>query len=195
MTNISFSVIAAALILYISPLQAQVKDTYQDQANALTTIVVKEDSASDLDILQQQFDLDQIGMHQVIRITTRQEVAPKKEEVRIETPAMMEDRNMIAQAEPKTTANEAPVLTAPSAEQVEPAAEEVAEKTSATLPAAPKVEAVAQKSQRSGSSSSGYSTRNKSNQRQFKAFNKRFKKDKRKRVSKRDGRKARCYKF
>jgi hypothetical protein len=188
MTNFSPAVIAAVFLVYSVPLQAQVKDTYQDQSNALTTIVVKEDSASDMDILQQQFDLDAIGMHQVIRITTRPNVAPKPEEVRIATPTAQEESIMIAQTEAQITSNEtAPVIHAPTVVQ---AAEKGSE-----LPVTTKGDAVTQKSQRSSSSSSSYSNRSKSSRKQSKVFNKRVKKEKRKRVSRRDNRKARCYKF
>jgi hypothetical protein len=195
MTKLSPAIIVAALLVYSDAVQAQVKDTYQDQSNALTTIVVKEDSASDMAILQQQFDLDEIGMHQVIRITTRPQITPKPEEVKIENPALQEEHKMIANAEPVTTSDEAPVSTAPSAIQPEQVAEEVVEKSGSDLPVSPKVGAVTQKSQRSASSSSGYSKRNKSSQKNLNVFKKRFKKDKRKRSPRKNKRNNRCYKF
>lgn len=48
---------------------AQVKRQYQDQKYA-ETVVVKHDNASDVDILTANFDLDDLSMGQVIKITT-----------------------------------------------------------------------------------------------------------------------------
>ncbi len=62
----------ATLILLLFAVQlsfAQVKRQYQDEIFSQTTVVVKDDQAQDADILD-QFDLDDIGMDQVIRITT-----------------------------------------------------------------------------------------------------------------------------
>ena len=77
-----------ALMLVSSILQGQIKDQFQDTADGLTTVVVKEDAANDMDILNSQFDLDDVGMHQVIRITTRQDqpVPTPVEEVAVEIP-------------------------------------------------------------------------------------------------------------
>lgn len=62
---------------------SQVKRQYQDEAFAQTTVVVKENTthSSDLDILDDQFDIDDFGMHQVIRITTEtnRPKSPEKE--------------------------------------------------------------------------------------------------------------------
>ncbi len=49
---------------------AQVKKTYQDTNNAATTVVVKEDGVDDYDVLENNFDIDEYGIGQVIRITT-----------------------------------------------------------------------------------------------------------------------------
>ncbi len=48
---------------------AQVKKQYQDDTFGQTTVVVKEDQATDLEILN-NMDLDDYGMDQVIKITT-----------------------------------------------------------------------------------------------------------------------------
>lgn len=48
---------------------AQVKKQYQDDTFGQTTVVVKEDQATDLEILN-SMDLDDYGMDQVIKITT-----------------------------------------------------------------------------------------------------------------------------
>jgi hypothetical protein len=52
---------------------SQVKKQFLDNKNAKTTIVIKEDAASDMDILNYQFDLNSIGMGQEIRIKTQQD--------------------------------------------------------------------------------------------------------------------------
>jgi len=62
-----------ALAMGVMTLSAQVKKQFQDDTYAQTTIVIKDDAAGDLDILNSQFDLDEIGMDQVIRITTEAE--------------------------------------------------------------------------------------------------------------------------
>jgi len=49
---------------------SQVKKQYVDEQSASTTVVVKEDDASDIDILNSQFDINSIGIGQVIKIKT-----------------------------------------------------------------------------------------------------------------------------
>lgn len=49
---------------------SQVKKQYLDNQNTASTVVVKEDAANDMDILNSQFDINSIGMGQEIRITT-----------------------------------------------------------------------------------------------------------------------------
>ena len=48
--------------------QAQVKEQYRDQDNASTVVVVKEDGASNIDILNSQFDLANVSMGEEIMI-------------------------------------------------------------------------------------------------------------------------------
>ena len=63
--------VASVLISGLSQsLKAQVKQTYQDEVFRQTTVVIKEDEATDVDVLNQNFDLEDVGMHQQIRITT-----------------------------------------------------------------------------------------------------------------------------
>ncbi len=51
--------------------QAQIKRQYKDEKFAQQTVVVKsEESISDLEILNTQFDLDDVAVGEVIRITT-----------------------------------------------------------------------------------------------------------------------------
>ena len=58
------------LLLIVSHLSfAQVKRQYQDEVFGQTTVVVKQEAATDADVLN-ELDIDEIGMHQVIRITT-----------------------------------------------------------------------------------------------------------------------------
>ena len=63
------------LALVVCTLQlsfAQIKKTYKDKVFGQTTVVVKEDSIKDTDILN-EFDLDEIGMDQIIQISTQAE--------------------------------------------------------------------------------------------------------------------------
>ncbi|MEM9920644.1 MAG: hypothetical protein AAF990_21280 [Bacteroidota bacterium] len=49
---------------------SQVKRTFTDDTYAQTTVVIKEDNTEDAQVLMNQFDLDQFGMDEQIRITT-----------------------------------------------------------------------------------------------------------------------------
>ena len=71
MKQLSLTVALLALLVQLS--YAQIKKTYKDKVFAQTTVVVKQDSTKDLDILNKQFDLDEIGMDQIIRIATAPE--------------------------------------------------------------------------------------------------------------------------
>lgn len=57
---------------------AQVKRQYQDETFSQTTVVIKDDQATDLEVLS-QIDLDDVGMDQVIRITTEKVVIDEPE--------------------------------------------------------------------------------------------------------------------
>lgn len=52
---------------------SQVKKQFLDSKSTKTTVVIKEDAASDMAILNSQFDINSIGMGQEIRITTQQD--------------------------------------------------------------------------------------------------------------------------
>ncbi len=67
---------------------SQVKKQFLDNKSSKTTVVIKEDAASDMDILNSQFDLNSIGMGQEIRITTQQDPPkqPKAEVALAEVP-------------------------------------------------------------------------------------------------------------
>ncbi len=59
-----------------SQTQTTVKRQYIDDKSAETTVVIKTDEgADDLAILNDQFDMDDVGMGQVIRITTEEDRA------------------------------------------------------------------------------------------------------------------------
>ncbi len=73
MKNANTSMVVALLFLFASQISTaqQVKRQYQDDTFAETTVVIKEQAASsDMDILNENFDMDDVGMGQVFRITT-----------------------------------------------------------------------------------------------------------------------------
>ena len=55
---------------------SQVKKQYQDEVHKSTTVVIKEDGANDLDILNTQFNLDDYAVNEQIKITTDQSTKP-----------------------------------------------------------------------------------------------------------------------
>ena len=199
-----------ALALLCQPLSGQIKEQYIDQADKLTTVVIKEEAASDMDILNNKFDLDEVGMHQVIRITTREEVSvPAPVEVK-ELPATPLAAPAIPTNEPalietvtpvtQTVAITEPTVTAPTLVE-----QPVAEKTTAST--TPKVvdkaittSTVASKSLQSKRTTSrkAKSTANfsfaKKRKYKVKAFNKHLKRQKRKRGSQKKWNRK-CYKF
>jgi len=63
--------------MFTQIVHAQIKRQYKDEKFAKQTVVVKsEESISDLEILNSQFDLDDVSVGEVIRITT--ETDPKQ---------------------------------------------------------------------------------------------------------------------
>ncbi len=114
MKNYSISTLVALLLLSGS-VYGQIKDQYTDEKDALTTVVVKEDAANDMDILNDQFDLDEVGMHQVIRITTREELpAPAPEEtMSVQNPTKVtSSKASIPESAPTPTpSSEEPIVT------------------------------------------------------------------------------------
>ena len=60
---------------------SQVKKQFLDNKNTKSTIVIKEDAASDMDILNSQFDINSIGMGQEIRIKTQKDPPQPKAEM------------------------------------------------------------------------------------------------------------------
>jgi hypothetical protein len=55
---------------------SQVKKQYQDKVHKSTTVVIKEDGANDLDILNTQFNLDDYAVNEQIKITTDHSTSP-----------------------------------------------------------------------------------------------------------------------
>jgi len=162
------NLIVVAIFATYSFANAQiVKKQFQDNGNRETTVVVKEDAANDYDVLNSQFNIDDVGMGTVIRIDTETELpAPSTEEmvanVSEETPAIKE----------KTSK----VVTQDTNEAVDRASEPVAKKTVKKAPAR-------------SSSSKSYKKSKKRSSKRFKV-----KKKKRKRYSKRKKFKS-CYRF
>ncbi len=173
----------AIMLLHLSA-QAQIKKQFQDSSDALTTVVIKEEHQSDLDILNEQFDLDEMGMHQVIRITTGGDavVDAPKPQVPEQSP------------EPKTVEVEQEIILAKVVEVKKAPRKKRVVKKVAKKPA----KKAATEVNVGGTSVSNTATVKSSNRRTaFKPYysKKRFKKKKRKKRSKRNKRRGSCYSF
>jgi len=59
-----------------SVVMSQVKKQYRDNVDKSTTVVIKEDGANDLDILNNQFNIDDYAINEQIKITTDQSMPP-----------------------------------------------------------------------------------------------------------------------
>lgn len=102
--------VVALILVFHSFSYSQVKKQIKGNIFNQTTIVIKEKGADDLDILDTEFDLDEIGMDQVIRIETDQVwPEPAKEKSRLENGATVEggpadsEAELLAQATPLQT--------------------------------------------------------------------------------------------
>ena len=169
-------IIIAMIVATMQLTNAQVKNQYQDDVYAQTTVVVKEDSATDADILNNQFDLDEIGMGQVIRITTApaevENKVQKQEQLAEATPKKEPIRNskkIVSKTKTQKAVAEQPAVT-----------KKVAEKTTV------KTRTASSKSTRT------YSKKRSKKKKSFKLFNTK-KKQKRKKYSKRQ--RSKCYRF
>ncbi|MDG1435098.1 MAG: hypothetical protein P8Q41_13850 [Saprospiraceae bacterium] len=69
MKHLSLLVLFACLSLQLG--FSQVRKQFLDDNSTRTTVVIKEDAANDMAILNSQFNLNSIGMGQEIRITTQ----------------------------------------------------------------------------------------------------------------------------
>ena len=80
MKNLSLSLILVCFTLQFGFSQTNsdnVKRQYIDKVNTETTVVVKQDNASDMDVLNRQFNLNDVSMGEVIFIKT-EDLAPAK---------------------------------------------------------------------------------------------------------------------
>ena len=81
MKNLSLFLILVGLTLQTGFSQTStttnVKRQYHDTSNASTTVVVKENNASDMDVLNSQFNINDVSMGEVIFIKT-EDLAPSK---------------------------------------------------------------------------------------------------------------------
>ena len=69
--NIKQIILTLVVLFTINSLGiSQVKKQYQDTVHKSTTVVIKEDGANDLDILNSQFNLDDYAVNEQIKITT-----------------------------------------------------------------------------------------------------------------------------
>ena len=84
--------------LFLSSTFSQVKKQYVDADNSSTTVVVKEDNASDIDILNANFDINAFGLGEVIMIKTEKEpkeVQPKVTEPKVTTPKVTPEKLVV----------------------------------------------------------------------------------------------------
>ena len=174
------NVLTLVMVLFLySSTHAQVKKQFQDSTDALTTVVIKDEGASDLDILNDQFDLDDMGMHQVIRITTEGDMVVDEP-----TPSVPEFKKV---EEPKAEVVVAQAETV-VAKKVVKQAKKVTEKPATTG---------GTKVGTGGAKKASKYTSNSSSRKAYKPYysKKRFKKKKRKRSKRTKRNKSKCYRF
>ena len=163
------NLIVVAIFATYSFANAQiVKKQFQDNGNRETTVVVKEDAADDYDVLNSQFNIDDVGMGTVIRIDT---------ETELPAPSTAEMVANVSEETPIEIKKTSKVVIQDSNEAVDRASEPVAKKVVKKAPA------------RSSSSKSYKKSSKKRSSKKFKV-----KKKKRKRYSKRKKFKS-CYRF
>jgi len=74
-----------------------VKRSFQDEVYKQTTVVIKDKAASDLDILNNQFDLNELGMDQQIKITTE---TRKAQPIKVEELVAVVEVNEVTEVSP-----------------------------------------------------------------------------------------------
>ena len=162
------NLIVVAIFATYSFANAQiVKKQFQDNGNRETTVVVKEDAANDYDVLNSQFNIDDVGMGTVIRIDT---------ETELPAPSTAEMVANVSEDTPLEIEKTSKVVTQDTNEAVDRASEPVAKK-------------VVKKAPSRSSSSKSYKKSKKRSSKKFKV-----KKKKRKRYSKRKKFNS-CYRF
>jgi len=176
--------IMAIMFLHLSTQAQEVIKQIEDSSDELTTVVIKGEDESDIDILNEQFDLDEMGMHQVVRITTGGTVVldEPKPEVPEQTPS-------VAPVENPEPVQQEVVLAKVTQEQKAPQQKKEVKETIKKKPTETKVVGK--------SASNSYSSKNSNRRTAFKPYysKKRFKKKKRKKRSRRSKRKGSCYSF
>ncbi len=134
-------VLAIILSCQLSYAQSQVKRQFQDETFAETTVVIKDDAATnDLEVLNNYFDMDDVSIGQIIRITTETTPVSKP------TPPVAIQETPVA---PKAVVVKAPAEQAEKPEVVQVVQKQVEEKEEVAGAAAQPQ----QKSIRSGGSS------------------------------------------
>lgn len=171
------TLLVMAIIVSYQLSYAQVTRQYQDQDFSETTVVIKDDKAtSDMDVLNSYFDIDNVGVGQIIRITT--ENAPPKTP---EAPKAPVEQKVVEQVDPIVVDN------APKNIAVKKAPIQQAETPKAEKSVGASVETPKRAVRSSGGSSAAKVRRFAGNLQK-----KRVKKKKRKRVNRKNGR---CYRF
>ena len=191
MKKFSLTTLCISLIS-LSSVYAQIKSQYESNQ---TTVVIKEDEANDMDILNQQFDLDEIGMHQVIRITTGS-TPPNNEAVDISQVVTIQEEQ-IQEAEVFSASTDETILPSLTTLQTSPPPLIKVEKTKPEKQNKPTVKTTSTEKntkKKSSHRSKKYSSK-RHKKKKFKAFNKRFRKQKRKRVPRKRKRNKKCYRF
>ena len=173
----------AIMFLHLSA-QAQVIKEIQDSPDELTTVVIKKESESDYDILNEQFDLDEMGMHQVVRITTGGAVVLDEP-----TPEVPEQTPEVIQVEKPAPLEEEVIMT--NLEQVNKSSE-----PKEAVKESPKQDVVQVKESKPAASEK-YTAKSSNRRTSFKPYydKRRFKKKKRKKRSRRSKRRGDCYRF
>lgn len=176
--------ILAVMFLHLSA-QAQVIKEIQDSSDALTTVVIKEKDESDIDILNEQFDLEEMGMHQVVRITTGGKVVADEPTSQIteQSPTVVPVKNLAPVEQEVILANVIQKKEVPQQKQV---VQETATKSTSEV-----------NTDKSTATEKKYSPKKTQRRQAFKPYydKRRFKKKKRKKRSRRSKRKGHCYRF
>ena len=169
---------------------SQIKKQYKDSVFNQTTVLVKEDKMSDIDILN-SMDLDDIGMDQIIQIRVGTDQAEPAKAVAV---AQLEP----VKEEPKVTLPEEPVVEEVAIQETV-VEETVAEVTPTRAPIAQKEIKTSSRASntntatRSTSKSSRASSASRVSKKSSKSKIRRFKKVKRKKFK--SGKKLSCFKF
>ena len=201
MKNLSLILILVSFTLQFGFSQTNttnVKRQYMDKVNTETTVVVKQGSASDMDVLSSQFNLNDVSMGEVIFIKTEDLAPSKPKSERTSFSQMVQESTkpartvasqpVVAQptATPQSTVNAAPVRKSSRAASARP---QMRAKTNTTKSKALKTVAkksVAPKTTTRSSRYTGTGTLRK-------VKTKRVKLKKRKRVKR--GRRNKCFSF